>query len=252
MKKIFISFSSADSAKMKLIKKIVDGSDFFTAIIATEFNTPGKDLSKKIIDGITDCEYFIPIITSKSVSTQWLNQEIGFAKALNREIIPIVEIQIINSLKGFVHNQLDLSFRFYGNDSDTNYENKKFREVSKELINHIMSVNGYELKKYSYKDIFPGIWQCKYNHPEINGIEDGVEIRENNKYFMRGVHYFNLEKLSVNIKANRIKFTKVASRPTDHRNIENELNIVQFGAKYEGIENGDLKNIRVVYEKISS
>ena len=48
------------------------------------------EVTKKVADGIRESQIIIPILTKNSISSQWVNQEIGFAVAKD-----IKEIEII-------------------------------------------------------------------------------------------------------------------------------------------------------------
>jgi hypothetical protein len=52
--------------------------------------TPGFEFSPGILDLITNCHIFLPLITPRSRARPWLNQEIGFALALGKPILPLV------------------------------------------------------------------------------------------------------------------------------------------------------------------
>ena len=45
---------------------------------------PGKPLTDKVKEGILETPYFIPILTRSSITSQWVNQEIDFAIATDR------------------------------------------------------------------------------------------------------------------------------------------------------------------------
>jgi hypothetical protein len=94
-----------------LLKKIKRNLSLKPIVVAYN-RDPMIPLTKKVIDGINACDYIIPILTSKSYKTQWINQEIGYATARDKKVIPIVEQEIIPQLKGFVNSQMDLSYNF--------------------------------------------------------------------------------------------------------------------------------------------
>jgi len=125
-KKIFISYSDADRNKMRSVERLINGTDIFTPIVIADNRQVLLQLTEKVKTGIFECDYFVPILTSNSITTQWVNQEIGFATAINRKTIPIVERQLIDTLKGFIHKQLDLSYLFEGNQANSRSEASKF------------------------------------------------------------------------------------------------------------------------------
>lgn len=136
--KIFISYSAKNANKVKSLRRAFDKSTIgLEAIVVADRRDPGKHLSDKVKEGILETPYFIPILTPDSISTQWVNQEIGFATAHNRAIIPLVDTRIIKDLKGFLHNQVDLPFRYVGNDDNPRDERKRFRLCFMEMIEHL-------------------------------------------------------------------------------------------------------------------
>lgn len=139
-KKIFISYSQNDKNKVDSLSKALENSEkkFIPIIIANKRN-PGKPLAEKVKEGILETTFFIPILTRSSISNQWVNQEIGFAVANDRNILPIVEKSILNELKGFIHNQIDIPFIFEGHKSNKWKEAQNYRKCYKELIKHLES-----------------------------------------------------------------------------------------------------------------
>jgi len=61
---------------------------------------PEFSLTSKIDELIRDSNLVLVIWSKKSQSSVWVNQEIGFARALNKRIIPFVETGV--STKGFL------------------------------------------------------------------------------------------------------------------------------------------------------
>ena len=133
---IFISYASEDQNKMKALHRAISKKyrGFKPVVIANRRN-PGTALTDKVKNGIEGADYFMPIITRISISSQWVNQEIGYATAKDKEIIPIVEDNIRDKLKGFIHNQLDL-FAFKGCESDRKTEALQFRKCYANALEH--------------------------------------------------------------------------------------------------------------------
>ena len=134
---VFISYSSLDQDKVDyLVREFKNNSSFKPLVIA--FNRePTKPLTEKVVRGIKDCFCIIPILTSNSIKTQWINQEIGFAKGIGKEIIPIVDSNIINELKGFIHKQIDLPYNYKSNIENKTTENKRFVKTVRTLISDL-------------------------------------------------------------------------------------------------------------------
>lgn len=126
---------------MRSLEKVIKLKDDLEAIVVADKRIPMALLSDKVQNGIKTSNYFIPILTENSFQNEWVNQEIGFASAFeNIKIIPIVEKQIMNKFKGFIHKNLDLSYSFESNEQSRHSEASKFTSVSRILIDDIMKL----------------------------------------------------------------------------------------------------------------
>jgi len=256
MIEIFISYSDKDKKKLRAVEKIIaDNKEHLNAIIVADRRQALNSLTEKVKTGIFECNYLIPIITKQSIDSQWLNQEIGFAIAVQKKIFPIVEDKIVPLLKGFINKEMDLSYTFPGNKNNPRSETLKFNKVAKLLIDDILLANNWSPKKPSLENLFPGKWKLVYTG-RYNGIEE-VEILDGNKYFAKTPesntfkHVFNLEDVSIDLKRMKIKYTKVGV-PPDVRKIPGILTIVEVGKQYEGIEsNFNEADNKVSYFKIT-
>ena len=154
--KFFISYFNDDKNKLEALSRALkNSSKKFKPIIIAKTKIPGKPLTDKVEEGILETPYFTPILTRSSITSQWVNQEIGFAVATDRNIIPIVEVSIVSRLKGFVHSQIDL-FRFKGDRSNNRKEAKNFRKCYKELILHLEEVMPFFKSSISPKKVKQG------------------------------------------------------------------------------------------------
>ncbi len=134
MKKgIFISYSDFDKDKVNLIVKELTGNIKFFPIVIASNREALKPLTQKVADGIIQSTVILPILTKNSIPTQWINQEIGFATALKKRIMPIVEIDLIDKLKGFIHKQIDLPYNYRPNE-DKSEEYKGFIKQVRNLL----------------------------------------------------------------------------------------------------------------------
>jgi len=246
-KKIFISYSDNDRNKMRSIERLIKRTDSFTPLVIADNRQVLLQLTEKVKTGIFECDYFIPILTRNSVSAQWINQEIGFATAINRKIIPIVERDIIDNLKGFIHKQLDLSYLFEGNKDNVRSEASKFTKIGNILINDLLLENNITPKAITLENIFSGKWRSIYVLQDgRSGSDEEIEIKDGNKYFIKGKHTFNLENISIDLKNNKIKFKKVGV-PPDNRVAFNEITSIELSKRYEGLED---KTTKITYYKI--
>ncbi|MEO6229893.1 MAG: toll/interleukin-1 receptor domain-containing protein [Ferruginibacter sp.] len=134
--KLFFSYSNLDKNKMKAFKECADEYKIFEILIQSGDNF--KNLSQKVIEGIDECDYFIPLLTQNSKKEQWINQEIGYAFAKKQDkILPIVDKNLVVELKGFINNQLDLPFCYQGDTKYKSQEAKSFKENAQKLLENI-------------------------------------------------------------------------------------------------------------------
>lgn len=134
-KKLFISYGNDNFNKVKLIVKSLKNHPLFLPIVVANTREADKYLVDKVTEGIIDSYCVIPILTKDSIYTQWINQEIGYAKAIKKRILPITEGCIMKELKGFVHNQKDLPYKYITRDDQKmREENKSFMNCFRRLI----------------------------------------------------------------------------------------------------------------------
>jgi hypothetical protein len=143
--KLFISYATEDVVKMKSLKKIIENKfkNNCEVINIVERRDPTMPLSEKIINGLNESRFFIPILTKNSIKNQWVNQEIGYAKAIEStdkdkiKFFPIVENSILNILKGFIHKQLDLPFKYTSNKKFPQKESASYKKCREQLCQHL-------------------------------------------------------------------------------------------------------------------
>ncbi len=134
--KLFISYSNIDIGKVELIRQLLLENQLFEPVIIASNREALKPLADKVSEGIINSAVVIPILTKGSYNTQWINQEIGFATALRKKVMPVIEIDIIDILKGFIHKQIDLPYSFAGSDN-LNTETESFASCFKNLLNDL-------------------------------------------------------------------------------------------------------------------
>lgn len=136
-RQLFISYSSDDFDKVELIEKELLTNSLFSPLVIQRIEKPNKTLTTKIKEGIKSAYIIIPILTKRSITAQWINQEIGYSFCLdNKQVIPIVAASIINDLRGFINNQIDIPFTFKDNLS-RGQENKYFMSTFRKLIKYL-------------------------------------------------------------------------------------------------------------------
>ena len=139
--KFFISYAHPDKNKMEALSRAIKNTTGnYEPIIIAKRQSPAKSLEEKVISGIDEAHCIIPILTCNSITNQWVNQEIGYSKAKERLIFPIVEKSIIKKLKGFIHDKMDLPFTFEKNKSDPKKEGMNFRKCYKDLLEYLNTI----------------------------------------------------------------------------------------------------------------
>ncbi|MEW6379074.1 MAG: toll/interleukin-1 receptor domain-containing protein, partial [bacterium] len=87
---IFISYSSKDIEDImpvNILLKSIQDTDVF---IADESLAPGTEISNELINKISKTDIFIVFFSTNSAKSNYVQQEIGVARANNKLIIPIV------------------------------------------------------------------------------------------------------------------------------------------------------------------
>ena len=88
---VFISYSKEDKDIADQIfyslQRIVEISPF----MAEYFPQAGIDLKQKISNDLDKSSFVIVLLTQSGVASQWVNQEIGYARARQLLIVPVVE-----------------------------------------------------------------------------------------------------------------------------------------------------------------
>ena len=70
--------------------------------LAEEHPQPGKNLPQKILNNIKSADCVVVLLTDTGIRSQFVNQEIGVARALNKPIIPMVEKKVTRKVGGLL------------------------------------------------------------------------------------------------------------------------------------------------------
>lgn len=84
---VFISHSGYDEFLDKLHRHLQD----YDVIISDWKDKAGTSLANKVQADISWADLVVVVLTPTAASSAWVNQEIGFARALGKKILPIVE-----------------------------------------------------------------------------------------------------------------------------------------------------------------
>ncbi len=217
-KRVFLSYSDFDKDKVRSIRRRLERSPYLKPIVVADRRQALKELASKVIEGIKDADVVVPLLTRRSINTQWINQEIGYARAKEKTIFPIVENTVLNKLKGFVNKQLDLPYVFKGNRSDKNKESMEFRKCYKLLVEdlqHAFSVQTMDLPMGDTPaTFFSGIWRNRYSNIRRRGEEE-FHIRDENQYYLGENHVFDIIDFKVDTTDRLVTFKKIRiGKPT--------------------------------------
>jgi len=162
--KAFISYCHDNDDKRIILDKLLK-SNRLGSIVVTSRKKPAMLLASKIEQAIEEADYLIPILTKKAMQNQWVNQEIGYANKLAKnnkiKIIPLVEKNIMENLKGFIHNQMDLPFVFKGH-THNGIENKAFKVQCIKLVNYLKTRSTPKKSKVDFDATFLSLYLTSY------------------------------------------------------------------------------------------
>lgn len=147
--KIFLSYSESDKNKLKALRNAIKKRDGLDPIVVAERRKVGQSLADKVKECMDEANCLMPILTRKSIDSQWVNQEIGFAEALKMPIIPLIEENLLNELKGFIHKQMDLPFAFTGVESDAKKKARSFRKCYISALDYLSSSSNISLAHHN-------------------------------------------------------------------------------------------------------
>jgi len=99
--KAFISHSTKDRNLVLSISNNLKATGI-SVYLAEEDPQPGMNLPQKIVNNIKSADCMIVVLTDPGIRSQFVNQEIGVAKAVNRPIIPMVEKKVKGKIKGLL------------------------------------------------------------------------------------------------------------------------------------------------------
>ncbi|RZU47958.1 TIR domain-containing protein [Fluviicoccus keumensis] len=86
---VFMSYATADISVAKQLKTILESSS--VSVFVSEFSlSAGEPLIAGIDAKIMECNLFLLLWSHNSKCSDWVQQEIGIAKAYKKQILPVV------------------------------------------------------------------------------------------------------------------------------------------------------------------
>jgi hypothetical protein len=180
--RIFLSYSELDKNKLKALRSAINKREGLDPIIVSERRKVGQSLAEKVKQCMHEADCLMPILTRRSINSQWVNQEIGFAEAMKKPIVPLVEKSLLDKLKGFVHKQMDLPFAFTGVELDAKKEARSFRKCYVSALDYISAspeiTANHHVKQGKLKITRPTETYVSSEYVEVSGInaKPGVAI----------------------------------------------------------------------------
>jgi hypothetical protein len=88
--KVFISHSTRDRGLVIALSRLLTkfGVEVF---VAEWYLTPGESLDKKVFAQIEKADCMVVLLTKNGIRSNWVQQEIGYARKTSKHLIPVVE-----------------------------------------------------------------------------------------------------------------------------------------------------------------
>ena len=99
--KVFVSHSTRDMELVMSIRNELRKAGMIV-YLAEEHLQPGKNLPRKIIENIKSSDCVVVLLTYMGNRSQFVNQEVGAARIINKPIIPMVEKRIEKKIGGLL------------------------------------------------------------------------------------------------------------------------------------------------------
>jgi len=107
---VFLSYNELDLALVESIKSALERIGI-SVYSFKHYPEAGEYIPESIKKNIRDSDYFVVLLTQAGIESQWVNQEIGMAFALNMLIIPIIQTGFES--KGFVELRQHINYDAY-------------------------------------------------------------------------------------------------------------------------------------------
>lgn len=109
---VFLSHASSDREHVQLVQRQIEALGV-RVYLAEHDPKPGTSIADKVNAALQRCDAVVVLITTTSINSNYVQQEIGAARAYGKPIIPIVDASIDKSKLGMLseveHLRLDTS-----------------------------------------------------------------------------------------------------------------------------------------------
>lgn len=87
---VFISHSASDQRLVTTLSNTLSRMGI-NVYVAEWYLAPGTPVSRKVFEQIDNSNCVVAVLTRNGIRSQWVHQEIGYARKANKPIIPLVE-----------------------------------------------------------------------------------------------------------------------------------------------------------------
>ncbi len=159
MFKAFVSHSDADEELVRFFCEHMNNRiPFISFKYVMHSDRPGLDFMNEVIAPmIIESDFFIVFYTKKGMRSAWVNQELGFAVANNKYIIPIIDEELSGTSVGLLHSNIarfDLSDEGDADEEAITYSGylaKRIEEIMHRIEKWSSSVFDQEIDEISNK-----------------------------------------------------------------------------------------------------
>lgn len=88
--RFFLSHSMLDASEVEKLHETIAGLGV-SVYLAENDPQPGENLGAKVMTEIRACDAMVVLLAENGASSNWVQQEIGAAKAMGKFIVPIVQ-----------------------------------------------------------------------------------------------------------------------------------------------------------------
>lgn len=151
MTEVFISAETDnDDVHAVYLRDLINATNLLHAeFVPRQRDNDSRELITHIENKITNCKYFIALVTPNSIHTQWMNQEIGYAYSKKKKIKMIIDKAVLSDVRGFAALTYIKEFVYVGaNDELTKL---MFMETAGALVESLFSVE-YPMVVESFTD----------------------------------------------------------------------------------------------------
>jgi len=148
--KLFISHSEEDESLARIFKIVATDAGVIPYLFEDD-TQPGKSLIDKIEKRINECDCMLALLTKNSKNKTWVQQEMAYAKAKGKDVIPIIEPGLefnLGILQGIEY--IDISDQRAIEKFNYDLRKRKEGKESKEIETGLMFIGIFLFLAYLY------------------------------------------------------------------------------------------------------